>query len=53
MGSQGGHYPPVNPYEAPPPQLQAGRDEILIVSDDRVMRVQMTVAARTALGQFT
>ena len=39
-----------NPYMArPPPPGGDGRDEILMVSDDRVMRLQMTQAARAAL----
>lgn len=50
-----GHAPPPgagvpypNPY-MPRPPLGVGRDEILMVSDDRVMRLQMTQAARAAL----
>ncbi|CDO69776.1 hypothetical protein BN946_scf184766.g21 [Trametes cinnabarina] len=42
--------PYANPY-APRPPLGAGRDEILMVSDDRVMRLQMTASARAALQQ--
>ncbi|EJF59044.1 CNH-domain-containing protein [Dichomitus squalens LYAD-421 SS1] len=41
-----GQYP--NPY-MPRPPLGDGRDEILMVSDDRVMRLQMTQTARAAL----
>ncbi|KAI0730697.1 CNH-domain-containing protein [Earliella scabrosa] len=37
-----------NPY-MPRPPLGAGRDEILMVSDDRVMRLQMTQAARSSV----
>ena len=37
-----------NPY-MPRPPLGAGRDEILMVSDDRVMRLQMTQAARSGV----
>ncbi|KAI9062525.1 CNH-domain-containing protein [Trametes sanguinea] len=39
-----------NPY-APRPPVGVGRDEILMVSDDRVMRLQMTASARAALQQ--
>ncbi|OJT06723.1 Rho1 guanine nucleotide exchange factor 1 [Trametes pubescens] len=37
-----------NPYVARPPQ-GAGRDEILMVSDDRVMRLQMTATAQASI----
>ena len=37
-----------NPYVPRPPQ-GVGRDEILMVSDDRVMRLQMTQQARAAI----
>ncbi|KAI0738597.1 CNH-domain-containing protein [Daedaleopsis nitida] len=57
IGSNGyGQLPPMpgapmpqypNPYMPRPPQ-GVGRDEILMVSDDRVMRLQMTQAARAA-----
>lgn len=42
----GQQYP--NPY-MPRTPLSDGRDEILMVSDDRVMRLQMTQTARAAL----
>ncbi len=43
----GQQYP--NPYMSRAP-LSDGRDEILMVSDDRVMRLQMTQTAREALA---
>ncbi|KAI0773286.1 CNH domain-containing protein [Trametes elegans] len=50
-GYGGGLAPYPNPYAPPPrpPSNSAGRDEILMVSDDRVMRLQMTATARAAL----
>ena len=45
-GPAGQTYP--NPYLPRPPQ-GAGRDEILMVSDDRIMRLQMTQQARAAV----
>ncbi|TFK85670.1 CNH-domain-containing protein [Polyporus arcularius HHB13444] len=56
FGSNGHGLPPPpgagvpypNPY-MPRPPLGVGRDEILVVSDDRVMRLQMTQAARSAV----
>ncbi|KAI0642272.1 CNH-domain-containing protein [Trametes meyenii] len=46
-GQPGAMYP--NPYMARRPPQGVGRDEILMVSDDRVMRLQMTATARAAL----
>ncbi|KAI0664258.1 CNH domain-containing protein [Cubamyces menziesii] len=46
----GGMPPYPNPYLQRPPQ-GVGRDEILMVSDDRVMRLQMTATARASLQQ--
>ena len=42
-GGYGGQASYTNPYQPPPPRPHstAGRDEILMVSDDRVMRLQM------------
>ena len=44
-GTQSQQIPYPNPY-MPRPPLGDGRDEILVVSDDRVMRLQMAQTAR-------
>ncbi|KAI0333817.1 CNH-domain-containing protein [Cubamyces sp. BRFM 1775] len=49
-GAPPGMAPYPNPYLPRPPQ-GVGRDEILMVSDDRVMRLQMTATARASLQQ--
>lgn len=43
LNGYGGQASYTNPYQPPPPRPHstAGRDEILMVSDDRVMRLQM------------
>ncbi|EPT02968.1 hypothetical protein FOMPIDRAFT_1142932 [Fomitopsis schrenkii] len=50
LNGYGGQAPYANSYQAPPqrPNSSVGRDEILMVSDDRVMRLRMASPAQTS-----